>query len=74
MQVREWFRVLPCTQGEKSMNRSVWFAAVLGGAIVAASALAGDIKSGPEVGKSIPGPFSPLHCNGPTEDQKVCLV
>jgi hypothetical protein len=49
-------------------------AAVLSGAIVAATALAGDVKSGPEVGKTIPGPFTPLHCNGPTEDQKVCLV
>ena len=56
------------------MKRSVWIAAVLGGAMIAATALAGDIKSGPAVGKSIPGPFSPLHCNGPTEDQKVCLV
>jgi hypothetical protein len=56
------------------MNRSIWMAAVLSGAMVAATALAGDVKSGPEVGKTIPGPFTPLHCNGPTEDQKVCLV
>jgi len=56
------------------MRRAIWLAPALCGAMVAAVALAGDLKSGPEVGKTIPGPFNPLHCNGPNVDKKVCLV
>lgn len=56
------------------MRRVVWLAPALCGLMIAAGALAGELKSGPEVGKTIPGPFSPLHCNGPDKDKKVCLV
>ncbi len=36
---------------------------------------ADDIKSGPQVGENArPAPFTPLHLNGPTPDQKQCLV
>jgi hypothetical protein len=56
------------------MRRAAWLAPAFCGLILATSALAGDLKSGPEVGKNIPGPFNPLHCNGPDKDKKVCLV
>ncbi len=32
------------------------------------------LKSGPQVGSSKIPAFNPLHCNGPTEGQKLCLV
>jgi hypothetical protein len=33
------------------------------------------IKSGPQVGENgRPAPFTPLHMNGPTPDEKQCLV
>ena len=36
---------------------------------------ADDIKSGPQVGENgRPMPFTPLNLNGPTPDQKQCLV
>ena len=35
---------------------------------------AGDLTSGPQVGTTIPGPFSPLNCNGDSAGQKRCLV
>lgn len=35
----------------------------------------GDVKSGPQVGENArPKPFFPLNVNGPTPDQKQCLV
>jgi hypothetical protein len=34
---------------------------------------ADDLKSGPQVGES-PKAFNPLHCNGPDNGKKVCLV
>ena len=37
-------------------------------------ALAADLKSGPQVGENIPGPFHPLNVTGPTAGQKACLV
>ncbi len=38
-------------------------------------ALAADLESGPQVGKAArPAPFNPLHCNGPDNGKKVCLV
>jgi hypothetical protein len=33
-----------------------------------------DLKSGPQVGKNIPGPFHPLNINGGKAGQKNCLV
>ena len=42
--------------------------AVLGGAVVAA-----DIKSGPQAGEKVPGPFHPLNINGEDAGKKACL-
>jgi hypothetical protein len=44
-------------------------AALLVGSAVAAESL----KSGPQVGEGM-GVFLPLHCSGPTEGKKLCLV
>jgi hypothetical protein len=35
---------------------------------------ADDLKSGPQPGQNIPGPFNPLHASGPDEGKKLCLV
>lgn len=45
-------------------------------AMLAASAvMAGDaLKSGPQVGKNIPGPFNILNVNGPSAGKSICLV
>ena len=43
---------------------------LLVGGLIAAETL----KSGPQPGSSSIPPFNPLHCNGPTEGQKLCLV
>ena len=43
-------------------------------ALVVSAAVAGDLKSGPQVGGKIFTPFNPLHANGPDEGKKVCLV
>ena len=43
--------------------------------LAAAGAVAGDsLKSGPPVGKSIPGPFHPLNVTGAKAGEKHCLV
>jgi hypothetical protein len=43
--------------------------------LAAAGVVAGDgLKSGPQVGKNIPGPFHPTNCTGPMEGKKHCLV
>jgi hypothetical protein len=42
--------------------------AVLGGAVVAA-----DVKSGPQAGEKVPGPFHPLNINGEDAGKKACL-
>src|SRR5690242_18357448 len=31
------------------------------------------LKSGPQVGQVVPGPFHPLNCNGENAGQKFCL-
>ena len=56
------------------MRKSVMLSAALGGLLLAAGALAGELKSGPPEGKMIPGPFHPLHASGPAAGKKVCLV
>jgi hypothetical protein len=45
-------------------------AALLAGGVIAAEAL----ESGPQVGKTIPGPFNPLNVTGDDAGQKRCLV
>jgi len=43
--------------------------AVFAGAAVAADA----VKSGPQVGEKVPGPFEPLNINGESANKKNCL-
>src|SRR3954466_8292879 len=42
--------------------------AVLGGVVGAA-----DLKSGPQTGEKVPGPFHPLNINGESAGKKACL-
>jgi hypothetical protein len=35
--------------------------------------LAGSVRSGPQPGDKVPGPFRPLHVTGPDAGQRVCL-
>jgi hypothetical protein len=42
--------------------------------LLVGSVRADDLKSGPQPGDTIPGPFSPLNVNGPTAGEKQCLV
>ena len=43
-------------------------------ALVAGLASAAEIKSGPQPGEKIPGPFNPLNINGEDAGEKRCLV
>lgn len=54
----------------RSMLGASLAAALLIGGVVAAESL----KSGPQVGKRLPGPFSPLNVNGNAAGKKVCQV
>jgi len=47
--------------------------AVLAINALAGAALAEPVRSGPQVGEKIPGPFKPLNVNGPEAGQKACL-
>ena len=55
----------------RSMMRTLFAAALvagLGGAVAAA-----DLKSGPQAGEKVPGPFHPLNVNGEDAGKKACL-
>jgi len=41
--------------------------------LFASTAFAGDIKSGPQMGEKVPGPFHPLNINGSAAGKKNCL-
>jgi hypothetical protein len=41
--------------------------------LFASSAFAADVKSGPQVGEKVPGPFHPLNINGSQAGKKNCL-
>ena len=41
---------------------------------VAGLAVAAELKSGPQAGDKLPGPFHPLNCNGESAGKKACLV
>jgi len=44
------------------------------GLVLVASVSAGEaVKSGPQVGENVPGPFHPLNINGASAGQKNCL-
>lgn len=51
----------------------LFFAAVATASAVA-SAPAADLKSGPQTGSKIPGPFAPLNVTGDDAGQRRCLV
>ncbi len=53
------------------MTRKLLTAAVV--MTLAPVALAADIKSGPQVGERVPGPFHPLNVNGEYAGKKACL-
>jgi hypothetical protein len=42
-------------------------------ALTACHALAGSVKSGPQPGEKVPGPFKPLHVTGPEAGKYACL-
>jgi hypothetical protein len=42
-------------------------------AVIVSVATAGDLKSGPQVGERVPGPFHPLNCTGENAGEKFCL-
>jgi len=42
-------------------------------ALVAGFAIAAELKSGPQVGEVVPGPFTPLNINGKQAGEKHCL-
>ncbi len=46
-------------------------AVLLGGSVLAADE---PLKSGPQVGQTIPGPFNPLNVTGPSAGEKACQV
>src|SRR5207244_7934717 len=48
--------------------------AVLAVAAVAGLAVAAELKSGPQTGDKLPGPFHPLNVNGDKAGEKQCLV
>ena len=41
-------------------------------ALVAGFAIAAELKSGPQVGDAVPGPFAPLNINGSKPGEKIC--
>jgi hypothetical protein len=57
------------------MRKTILFAvAVLAVAALTGVTLAGgQLKSGPQVGDKVPGPFHPLNCSGKMEGKKHCL-
>lgn len=55
--------------------RKLVVAAVAAALVVSAGyVVAGELKSGPQAGEKIPGPFHPLNVNGEQAGQKACLV
>lgn len=57
------------------MNRMYAVGACAAVALMSAAFAADDLKSGPQVGENgRPAAFTPLNLNGPTPDQKQCLV
>jgi hypothetical protein len=49
------------------------FAGVFAAALVGGFALAADLKSGPQAGAKLPGPFHPLNATGEDAGKKACL-
>ena len=49
------------------------FAAAVAAAVLAAPAIAEHLKSGPQAGENVPGPFHPLNVTGEKKGEKFCL-
>lgn len=57
------------------MHRTLALGSALAAALLVSSAFAADdLKSGPQKPAMRIQPFNPLHCSGPTEGTKNCLV
>lgn len=56
------------------MKRYSLIATAVAGALFLSSAIAADLKSGPQAGDGLPGPFHPLNITGPDAGKKQCLV
>jgi hypothetical protein len=56
------------------MKRVSLLATVVAGALVASGAFGAELKSGPQTGENIPGPFHPLNITGASAGKKNCLV
>ena len=48
-------------------------AAVLAAQVLVGAVRAEPVRSGPQPGEQVPGPFKPLNVNGPEAGQKACL-
>src|SRR6516165_8954852 len=68
-------RFASLSQGVRRMSAiRVAAVAFLGLALVAGLAIAGDsVKSGPQVGQKVPGPFHPMNITGESAGEKACL-
>jgi hypothetical protein len=55
------------------MIRKLFAAAVAMVVVAGAAVQAEEIKSGPQAGEKVPGPFTPLNVNGDMAGQKACL-
>ena len=56
------------------MSHRLFAGAAAAVVLLAGSVLAeNNLKSGPQVAETVPGPFYPLNINGPTAGQKACL-
>jgi hypothetical protein len=53
------------------MTRTLFAAAVA--VVLIGSAVAAELKSGPQPGDKVPGPFAPLNVNGKSAGEKHCL-
>jgi hypothetical protein len=55
------------------MRKVLFVAAVAAAAVLGGYAYADHVKSGPQAGEQVPGPFHPLNCTGESAGQKACL-
>lgn len=49
------------------------FAAAVAAVVLSLPAFAGDVKSGPQAGEKVPGPFHPVNVTGEHKGEKFCL-
>jgi hypothetical protein len=56
------------------MKTRILGAMAMAALVVAGAAADQALKSGPQPGSNKIFPFNPLHCSGPTEGTKQCLV